>query len=492
MKTLVLQLARLGDIYQTWPVLRALKRSMREIDSAAELHLLTRAKFTSAVEGLEGVDRHWCLDSRAILSPLIDERPAIDRSLELLGDFCDQLRMEGFDRVINLSFSPLSSHIARELAIHGAEVAGYTRHFDGYLAIPDDPSAYFYAQVGQGRANRLHLTDLFAAVAGVALTDSDWQRPSARADRAPSIASSLQNAVVIHAGASALNKTLSWSKWLNVVKRLTETYQGDVVLVGVSGEREMAEKICAVSSTKQPVNLVGKTSLPELIEVIASARLLIGGDSGPMNIASLTGTPVLNLSFPTVSFWETGPKSAGSRIVEVENEDQISSDAIVDEALSMINRTSQTKIARAFVEGPMRPYVVSPIKPDRDFEWRLLEALYMGASFPAAETALFIEGARRLSEVNQLILEQIAAMTANPANKLPAQILGRADEIVTQIGRMVPEIAPIIRWFQTEQMRIGPMPAEKLIEATRAVHARLGDVLAVYEGASENDNIVLG
>lgn len=55
MKILVLQLARFGDIYLTWPALRALRRRYPD----ASIHLLVRERFVAATEGLgAGIDVH--------------------------------------------------------------------------------------------------------------------------------------------------------------------------------------------------------------------------------------------------------------------------------------------------------------------------------------------------------------------------------------------------------------------------------------------------
>jgi ADP-heptose:LPS heptosyltransferase len=495
MKTLVLQLARLGDIYQTWPVLRALKR----LDPEGELHVLTRSKFAAALEGLEAVDQHWPLDSRSVLAPLIDEKPDFDASFFRIDELCDGLVNAGFDRIINLSFSPLSSYIASEITQLTTEVHGYTRTSDGYLAIPDDPSAYFYAQVGVGRGNRAHVTDLFAAVAGVELTVEDFRAPQLTESERGSV-ESLESPIVIHVGASDLAKTLSWSKWLQVVKGLLAQHEGDVVLVGSAEERALAEQISPVGGSRSVINKVGQTSLRELTALIGKARLFIGGDSGPMQIASLTGTPVLNVSFPIVSPWETGPKSAGSRIVQVVSEEKISADEIVSEAMAMLTGRPPV-VASLKVHGPVGPYqeVATGASSDREFEWELIQGLYMGAGFPSERSTLFREGLKRLGEVNDLALEQISVLRVQPGNVTAAGILDRADEIMGHISRMVPEAAPLVRWFQTERMRIGPMPVDLLADCTAQVHLRLREVLKVYEqgpagheGVNGHDDVVLG
>ena len=51
MRILVLQLARFGDIFQTWPTLKALRRQHPE----SEIHFLVRSRFSEAASGLTGI-----------------------------------------------------------------------------------------------------------------------------------------------------------------------------------------------------------------------------------------------------------------------------------------------------------------------------------------------------------------------------------------------------------------------------------------------------
>ncbi len=476
MKILVLQLARLGDIYQSWPTLKALKRTHK----GCEVHLLTRASYAAAAP--QFVDRHWCLDAKAILAPLIDERPQVDASLAALTQLTSALVRERFDKIINLSYSPFAASLVAEIATVNnkpCEVVGYSRHADRTLAIPDDSSAYFYAQVGVGKGNRLHVCELFAHTAAVELTEADWNFAPAPATR---------NGIVVHLGASTLAKTLSWSKWLQVVKGLLTSTDAPVTLIGSADECEIAEKVSQVFGTRKPINLVGKTNLKELFEIVQSAELVIGGDSAPVQIASLTNTPVFNLSFPMVSLWETGPRSYGSRILPLESEDSYTSEEIVKEVISTFKSgTPSLPVVR--VAARNTPYVETAPQP-QTFEWDLLKALYMGELFPAPVNSTFAIGLERLEEVNLLAMEQIAAIKKDQTNQTASLILDRVDDVMDQILKFVPEAGPMIRWFRVERLRIGPMPLAQMIEATRAVHVRLGEVLELYVQKGESNESI--
>src|SRR4051812_25965887 len=104
MKILVLQLARYGDIYLTWPSLRALRRQNPD----AEIHLLVREKFKAATEGLgSGIIVHT-MPISDILAPLVSgpgvSSPSVEVAKFVLDEWIDQLSAIKWDRIINLSF----------------------------------------------------------------------------------------------------------------------------------------------------------------------------------------------------------------------------------------------------------------------------------------------------------------------------------------------------------------------------------------------------
>jgi ADP-heptose:LPS heptosyltransferase len=104
--------------------------------------------------------------------------------------------------------------------------------------------------------------------------------------------------VVVHAGTSAV---LSWKQWgvdrfESVVLSLAERRPHSFVLVGAPDERQsqasLVERL-AESLGARFVDLVGATDIPTLVAVIEGADLLVGNDSGPMQIAVALRVPVV-------------------------------------------------------------------------------------------------------------------------------------------------------------------------------------------------------
>ena len=74
MKILVLQLARFGDIYQTWPALKSLRRSYPE----ATIDLLVRDRFEAATRGLDAISTARVFPVKQILKPIWDSDDGLD------------------------------------------------------------------------------------------------------------------------------------------------------------------------------------------------------------------------------------------------------------------------------------------------------------------------------------------------------------------------------------------------------------------------------
>lgn len=77
------------------------------------------------------------------------------------------------------------------------------------------------------------------------------------------------------------------------------------VISGSPADSDIARKI-AEESSKNTINLCGRTGLKELVALIKGARAVVSSDSGPMHIGAAIGTPVVALFGPTDAA-RTGP-----------------------------------------------------------------------------------------------------------------------------------------------------------------------------------------
>ncbi|MBT8127390.1 MAG: glycosyltransferase family 9 protein [Gammaproteobacteria bacterium] len=99
----------------------------------------------------------------------------------------------------------------------------------------------------------------------------------------------------------AVAKSRNWRNWnaegyAAVADYAAQHHGMTVVLSGgpASLERDMAHAILAICRHK-PLDLVGRTSLPQLVALLQLADAVIAPDTGPAHIASALGTPVIGL-----------------------------------------------------------------------------------------------------------------------------------------------------------------------------------------------------
>jgi heptosyltransferase-3 len=463
MRILVLQLARFGDIYQTWPTFRGLKRKFPD----GELHILVRERFKAATEGLEGVTVH-ALPTAEILRPLLEGGSLADADQELK-TFLGALTCESFDQIINLSFSPVSSYLTDFLASSRTEVRGYTRHADGHFHIPDDTSSYFHAQVGIGRGNRYHVTEIFASVAGVDLVSEDFQGTDIHGPR---------HGVVAHLGASTEEKRYPPELWVETLREFAPSDKAPVTLIGSGSERGLSETVEAQLHNENVRNFVGQTQLNDLFSIVGTASLLIGADSAPIHIAALTSTPVLNISSSAVNFWETGPLSGGSRVLYHNDSAKIKPLAIAREAQAMLRGEMPIEPV-ALREQILQPFTLHGLAFP-EFRWELIQALYTGSTYPAVTAREDRLAFQRLFELSELALQQLARWNHPPERQSAARILAQVDQMLGDVARLNANVEPVIQWFETQRLRIPPGSPEDTLARTVTAFQDLFWVVSVY------------
>ncbi len=484
MKILVLQMARLGDIYLSWPTLRALKRNFPQ----AQVHVLVRPRFAGALEGLEVVSHVWTFPSQQLAEKLLAEGGGLDEAKMQLRSFINQLRGQNFHQVINLSFSPLSSFLTHSLESEGVNVRGYTRHEDGFLHLPDDASSYFYAQVGVGKINRLHLRELLAEVAGVQLKAEDMRAPP-ELIQPQTVLRAVEETpmppqdpyVIVQMGASQSEKQYPQAAWLKVLSNLEQRWDGQILLVGTAEESLGAAFVS--QGLERVHNWCGRSSLAQLISLVQGADLVLGGDSLLMHIASLTETRCLNLSSgQVVNFWETGPLTLGSRILLGSELSDIEPGRVVDETLALLQGEPPQGLVMERVstsEGlTYRPSQGEELGPD--FTWSLVQAIYLGQSWPILEDHRLFIMLQRLNELCDLALSQLEQVAKQSGPSLSSDLLTRIEEMISQMALIDSRIQPLVAWVQTEQVRLGPGSLNQVVEGSRKIYRNLKLVLSKY------------
>lgn len=103
--------------------------------------------------------------------------------------------------------------------------------------------------------------------------------------------------VLIHPGAGWGNKRYPASWWGEVATRLREAAGLAVRVTASPGEEELAREVHRASGGA--AEILPAPDLPTLAAFLRPARLVVGGDTGPIHLAHALGTSVLCLMGPT-------------------------------------------------------------------------------------------------------------------------------------------------------------------------------------------------
>ena len=126
--------------------------------------------------------------------------------------------------------------------------------------------------------------------------------------------------VAVCPGARWETKVYPAEKFASVLDELAE--QAGVkqpILVGGPDLDEAGKNILENCKHAEPINLIGKTGLRELVAVLDVADLMITCDSGPMHIAAAQGTPTVAV-FGSTDPIRTGPYGQSENVVKGECE----------------------------------------------------------------------------------------------------------------------------------------------------------------------------
>ena len=281
-RILLVQLADIGDLVLTTPAIAALReaRPQAQIELLASDHALplVPADLVDHKIPFYGGGKSA---SRDFFS---------QRNLRLL----PQLRAKQYDAVVYFHHFTLRAGVFKfwlmAKASGARQIIGLRNHNVGFLTD-------FVDDAGFGVQHQAQYWLSLVALLGA----SDRPRTALvrrEAMQWGKLTASGKTIVVMHTGSGGYSEARRWSAagFAEVANGLREQCGAEIVLVG---QPDDAGHVVENLLDKQPIDLVGKTTLPQLADVIDRADLFIGADSGVMHIAAATGTPVLSIFGPS-------------------------------------------------------------------------------------------------------------------------------------------------------------------------------------------------
>jgi ADP-heptose:LPS heptosyltransferase len=283
-RLLCVRLDTIGDVLMTGPAIRALREAVR----GRTVALLTSPAGAATAELMPDVD-----EAIAYEAPWM--KPAESRAADPDADLAmvERLRAGRFDAAVVFtvySQSPLPAALLCRLAGIPLALAHCRERAYGLLSdqVPEtEPHELTRHEV------RRQL-DLVATV-GARPADErmrlDVPGP-ARARAAELLAAAGVDAtrpwVALHPGSTAPSRRYPVERWAAVTRELHDEHGVQVVTTGDAAEAELAARVGAPS-------LAGRLDLPGLAALLATAPLLLAGNTGPVHVAAAVGTPVVDV-----------------------------------------------------------------------------------------------------------------------------------------------------------------------------------------------------
>ena len=138
----------------------------------------------------------------------------------------------------------------------------------------------------------------FTQAIGISEKNISWDVPLSNEEilSAKKILNNDNKYIIISPCSSKAYRNWNTKGYAAVADYIQEKYNFDIVITGGNSdiEKRFASEIIQYCTSK-PKNLVGKTSIRELLSVIKGAEFMISPDSGPAHMATAMNTPVIGL-----------------------------------------------------------------------------------------------------------------------------------------------------------------------------------------------------
>ncbi|GAB6057354.1 glycosyltransferase family 9 protein [Desulfonatronum parangueonense] len=317
MNTLILNLTRFGDLLQTQPVIAGLQ------DQGRCVGLVCLDNFVGAAQFVKGTDHVFALPGAALLSSLDRGWPhGLDRLVRWR-----QALQSDFPPHSLLNLTPIQSSRLLARFLHDNSIGGFGLDEQGFGYYGNSWAAFLQTSTMNRGCSPFNLVDLMLRSADLPVRrrDLDLVRPGPEVmERIHGILTAkipedakpeCRGFVALQPGASEPRRQWPWEYFAQLGTMLWDHFRLCPVLLGASGERPLAEGY-ARHAAAPFIDLVGRTSLPELAAVLCHADLLVTNDTGTMHLAAGLHRPIAAIFLATAQPWDTGPYHAGSICLE--------------------------------------------------------------------------------------------------------------------------------------------------------------------------------
>lgn len=237
------------------------------------------------------------------------DKRATQKGIKGIREFAQQLSNKQFDCIINLHSSFRSSFLTL------LTTAKYRITFSQAALSLLFSARTQRPQHGSERERQLHLLTLFSDIQKTPYSAIHFQDTNAVA----SVTTFLSNHHILDKPFAVIAPNSVWKekRWeLNSFMHLCEKLSKatiPVVVIGAMNERDYCSELLKMETV---IDAVGELTLPETVQLLQRANVLVSNDSAPIHFASLTNTPTIAVFGPTIPAFGFGPLAERSVILQ--------------------------------------------------------------------------------------------------------------------------------------------------------------------------------
>lgn len=310
-RSLLLQLARLGDLIQSLPAITSLHTQYPD----QQLDLLCAAPLTPLGKLFPSIQRVYPWDGERWHAFSTMKNQDDEEQMEAAREYLVDIAFPNYALAYNLNNHPRSIVASHLLSVR---VVGAGDR--GPLSSKRPPWVEYLRQVAYERGfNHIHLADAFCGVCGVRPPDVVPTINATHIDLPSDFVQTVNDGslerIGIVLGAGDGDRRVPLSAWRELIEACLNHLPNSLcVLIGGAGEREAAfalEDQLAPYCMPRILNCVGRTTLPQLAHVLNRCQWVIGSDTGPLHLGVACGARAIGWYFSRARVHETGPYGVG-------------------------------------------------------------------------------------------------------------------------------------------------------------------------------------
>ncbi|HEY2809407.1 MAG TPA: glycosyltransferase family 9 protein [Steroidobacteraceae bacterium] len=284
----ILRLSAIGDACHVVPIVRTLQQAWPSTQLTWIIGK-TEARLMTLLEGVEFI----IVDKRATAAARREQRM--------------QLKERRFDVLLHMQLALRASLVAR--SVPAAIKVGFDRARARELQ-------WLFTDARIATRVRQHVLDsFFGFTEALGVTERvlrwDLPLPPAAQEYAQQLIPEDEPTLVISPCSSHTLRNWMPERYAAVAEHAIRCHGMRVILAGGPTELERAVGAQIEARCGAPlVNQVGKDTLPQLLALLARARVLVTPDSGPAHMATMVGTPVIGL-YAATNPARSGPYLSG-------------------------------------------------------------------------------------------------------------------------------------------------------------------------------------